>query len=84
MSPSYSWNLGGFVLSANGGTTISSTVDSSTDLSKVQSSIVTYDAVLKLKGVLGVSDPLLKLAFNRIGDRAAAGLVEALDGEVQA
>jgi hypothetical protein len=46
-----------------------------------EGSIVTYDAVLKLKGLLGVSDPLLGLAFNRIGDRAAAGLVEALQGE---
>ena len=46
-----------------------------------EGSIVTYDALLKLKGLLGVSDPLLGLAFNRIGDRAAAGLVEALQGE---
>jgi carbon monoxide dehydrogenase subunit G len=44
-------------------------------------SIVTYDAELRLKGVLGVSDALLGLAFNRIGDRAAAGLVDALNGE---
>ena len=27
------------------------------------------------------ADPLLKLAFNRIGSRAAAGLIEALDGQ---
>ena len=44
-------------------------------------SIVTYDAKLNLKGLLGLSDPLLRLTFDRIGDRAAAGLVEALDGE---
>ena len=44
-------------------------------------SIVTYDAELKLKGLLGLSDPLLGLTFNQIGDRAAAGLVEALVGE---
>lgn len=44
-------------------------------------SIVTYDAELKLKGLLGLSDPLLGLTFNRIGDRAAAGLVKALSGE---
>ena len=43
--------------------------------------IVTYDAELKLKGLLALSDPLLGLTFNRIGDRAAAGLVEALAGE---
>lgn len=44
-------------------------------------SIVTYDAELKLKGLLGLSDPLLGLTFNKIGDRAAAGLVETLAGE---
>lgn len=44
-------------------------------------SIVTYDAVLELNGILGVADPVLKLAFNRIGGRAAAGLIKALDGQ---
>ena len=34
---------------------------------------MTYDADLTLKGPLGL-DPLLKLAFNRIGDRAVDGL----------
>ncbi len=44
-------------------------------------SIVTYDAELRLKSLLGLSDPLLALTFNRIGDRAAAGLIGALAGE---
>jgi len=44
-------------------------------------SVVTYDAVLKLKGLLGLADPLLGLSFKKIGDRAAAGLVSALSGE---
>jgi carbon monoxide dehydrogenase subunit G len=44
-------------------------------------SIVTYDAELKLKGLLGLCDPLLGLTFNQIGDRAAAGLVDTLVGE---
>ena len=44
-------------------------------------SVVTYDAELKLKGLLGLSDPVLALTFNRIGDRAAARLIEALAGE---
>ncbi|MDJ0767477.1 MAG: SRPBCC family protein [Ilumatobacter sp.] len=44
-------------------------------------SVVTYDAVLKLKGLLRLADPLLGLTFDRIGDRAAAGLIEALEGE---
>ncbi len=44
-------------------------------------SIVTYDAVLTLNGVLRLADPLLGLSFQRIGDRAAVGLVSALAGE---
>jgi len=42
--------------------------------------VVTYDADLRLKHVLAVADPLLRLAFGRIGDRAAAGLRRVLDG----
>jgi len=57
----------------------------STDLVtiKVESGVtlVTYDADLKLHSVLGLADPLLKLAFNKIGDRAAAGLRRVLQGE---
>jgi hypothetical protein len=44
-------------------------------------SIVTYDAELSLNGIFGVADSLVRLAFNRIGDRAAVGLVKALEGE---
>jgi carbon monoxide dehydrogenase subunit G len=44
-------------------------------------SVVTYDAELTLNGLLRVADPLLGRSFRRIGDRAAAGLVEALAGE---
>jgi carbon monoxide dehydrogenase subunit G len=50
-----------------------STVDGST--------VVTYDADLRLHGLLRLADPGLKLMFGRIGDRAAAGLRRALDGE---
>lgn len=39
---------------------------------------VTYDAELRLKLLLTVADPLLALAFNRVGDRALAGLREVL------
>ena len=39
-----------------------------------------YDADLRLKGVLRLADPLLGLAFGRIGDRAAEGLRAYLDG----
>ncbi len=44
-------------------------------------SVVTYDAELIFNGLLRFADPLLKLGFKRIGDRAAAGLVTALGGE---
>jgi len=40
--------------------------------------VVTYDAELTLRGLLRFADPLLRLAFGRIGDRAAAGLRAAL------
>ncbi|HMQ25193.1 MAG TPA: SRPBCC family protein, partial [Acidimicrobiales bacterium] len=61
-----------------------STVFTSTDRPAVEpdgtGSIVTYDAELTLNGPLGLFDPVLRLAFGRIGDRAAAGLRRALDG----
>jgi carbon monoxide dehydrogenase subunit G len=44
--------------------------------------LVTYDATLTLNGPLGLFDPLLRLAFRSIGDRAAAGLARALSGKV--
>ena len=40
--------------------------------------VVTYDAKLTLKGPFGLFDPLLALAFGRIGDRAAVGLRRVL------
>ena len=42
---------------------------------------MTYDAELLLNGVLGLANPMLGLVFNRIGDRAAAGLSKALGAE---
>jgi polyketide cyclase/dehydrase/lipid transport protein len=39
---------------------------------------VSYDAKLTLKGPLRIADPLLGLAFNRVGDRALDGLRETL------
>ncbi len=35
---------------------------------------IVYDAQLTLKGPLKLADPLLALAFNRVGDHALAGL----------
>ena len=37
---------------------------------------VAYEADLALKGPSRTLDPLLRLAFNRVGDRAAAGQAE--------
>ena len=39
---------------------------------------VTYDADLALTGLLRFADPVLALAFNRVGDRALAGLRRTL------
>ncbi|MCU0269224.1 MAG: SRPBCC family protein [Acidimicrobiales bacterium] len=39
---------------------------------------VTYDADLVPKGVFKLSDPIFVLLFNRIGDKAAAGLQHAV------
>jgi len=41
-------------------------------------SVVTYDADLRVRGLFRLADPLLALAFRRIGDRARDGLVRAL------
>lgn len=39
---------------------------------------VTYDADLTMKGLLRFLDPLLGLAFKRVGDQALAGMRRAL------
>jgi carbon monoxide dehydrogenase subunit G len=39
---------------------------------------VTYDALLTVKGPFKLADPLLGLAFRRVGDRALAGLRKTL------
>jgi hypothetical protein len=46
-----------------------------------EGSLVTYDAELTLNGLLGLADPVLRLMFGRIGDRAATGLIRVLEGE---
>ena len=43
-------------------------------------SVVTYDATLELKGIFRVFEPVMRLAFNRIGSKADAGLQRALSG----
>ena len=44
--------------------------------------LVRYDADLRLKGPLRLADPLLRIVFSRIGDRARDGLCRALGGTV--
>jgi len=39
---------------------------------------ITYDADLALKGPVKLADPLLALAFERVGDRALAGMRKTL------
>jgi Polyketide cyclase / dehydrase and lipid transport len=50
----------------------------------VSGCLVTYDAELKLNGLLRLADLALRPVFKRIGDRAARGLVVALAGVVVA
>jgi hypothetical protein len=45
-------------------------------------SFLTYDADLRLNGVLRLGDLGLRLMFGQIGDRAAAGLRRVLDAQV--
>ncbi|HEY7890961.1 MAG TPA: SRPBCC family protein [Solirubrobacteraceae bacterium] len=40
---------------------------------------ITYDADLALKGALKIADPLLRVAFKRVGARALAGLRSTLE-----
>jgi carbon monoxide dehydrogenase subunit G len=42
---------------------------------------ITYDADLALKGPMRIADPLLALAFKRVGDRALAGLRRKIGAE---
>jgi hypothetical protein len=56
-------------------------IDSISVAAEGTGSVVTYDADLVLHGLLKVGDPILTLAFRRIGDRAADGLIEKLQGE---
>ena len=41
---------------------------------------VLYDARLTLNGPLALADKVLGVAFDRIGNKAAAGMAEALEG----
>ena len=43
-------------------------------------SVATYRAELTLSGPLKLGNPVLQVLFNRIGDKAAEGLTDQLDG----
>ena len=45
-------------------------------------SIITYDATLTLKGVLSFANRYLDGPFQRIGDAAARGLADAVEGAI--
>jgi hypothetical protein len=40
---------------------------------------IVYDADLALKGAFKLADPLLRLAFRRVGNRALSGLLRTLE-----
>jgi len=42
--------------------------------------VVTYTAELDLKGIRAIGNPVLGIAFKKIGDRAAVGLRRVLEG----
>jgi carbon monoxide dehydrogenase subunit G len=58
--------------------TVFTSIDRITVEKDGRGSIVTYDADLRLNGVLRVGDLGLRLMFGQIGDRAAAGLRRVL------
>ncbi|MGI9540009.1 MAG: SRPBCC family protein [Miltoncostaeaceae bacterium] len=45
-------------------------------------SVCTYDATLTLNGAFRLLEPVMALVFRRVGDRAARGLAEALEGVI--
>lgn len=63
-----------------GRTALLTSIDEVTVEPTEHGSRVTYDAELTLVRPLGLFDPLLGVAFKRIGDRGAAGLRRVLRG----
>ena len=66
------------VFETNGGSI--SSVDEIRFVTVDEGTAVTYEANLRLRGLMGrLMDPLLALAFRRIGEKAAVGLRRALN-----
>jgi hypothetical protein len=45
-----------------------------------EGTLIVYDATLRMPFPLSLADPLLAKAFRGIGDKAAAGLEQVLNG----
>ena len=58
--------------------TLFTSIDRVTVAESETGTTVTYDAELRLNGIGGLFDPVLRLVFGRIGDRATAGLRRVL------
>lgn len=57
-----------------------SSFDTITVKARGSGSDVRYEAEIRLGGPLRLLDPLFNLVFQRIGDKASAGMARALDG----
>lgn len=53
-------------------------VDTMTFASRGEQTVVTYEADIKLKGILRIAEPFLKNKFTELGDEAEYGLSTAL------
>lgn len=69
-----------FVLRADAGSMVS--LDEVTVSETAEGTQLVYDAKLEPSGLMKLADPLLGLAFKRLGNQAAAGLARELDGQV--
>ena len=65
-----------FIVRGENSTIVS--VDEITVEANGEGSLITYDAVLTLKGPLKIFDPALSLGFGKVADKAIAGLTKTL------
>lgn len=61
-----------------GETSTFTSIDTITVRGAGDGAVVTYDADVRMRGPLKLLDPLVHLGFQRVGDKAAAGLREHL------
>jgi hypothetical protein len=72
------WEPGERRLLATSETSVLTSYDRISVATEGGAATVTYDADLVLKGPAKVGDPVLGVGFDRMGDKAAAGLEETL------